>query len=110
MGTASSGVSSEASSPRRTETFIAEYPVRFCRSAPGGRRHPAAPARPSRTPVLPVLSYSAEGGRLHVLHHPPAELRAGNLGRALHQPLEVVGHRLRADGALEALDDQVRRL
>src|SRR5262249_14444989 len=47
---------------------------------------------------------------LHVLDDVVAEFGSLQLGGAVHQAREIVGHALRADRAFHALDDQVRRL
>src|SRR3989304_6263507 len=72
--------------------------------------------RPSSGRSLPALF--ARGGRalrarcspqgLHILDHRGRELRRLQKRRALHQPMEVVGHPLLADGLLEARLDEDR--
>src|SRR4029453_4381716 len=54
-------------------------------------------------------SYKCETRRkLHVRNDCVADLGALHLGRSVHQPREIVGDGLRRDGAVHALDHQVR--
>src|ERR1035438_3321397 len=45
----------------------------------------------------------------HVLDHVVSELGALDLGPAVHQPREVVGHALAANGPVHAFDDEIGR-
>src|SRR5690554_918902 len=56
---------------------------------------------------LKVAGFFQESKDSHIINNLLAKLAALQLGRAVHQTLEVIGHALFANRALDALDDQL---
>src|SRR5580658_8506073 len=75
--------------------------------APVGEEDLASRWPKSQGPTTPGVRATSP---LHLGDERVAELGAFDLGGALHQAGEVVSHSLGPDGAVHALDDEIRRL